>query len=77
MAVAYLWAIVAVSAGLLLIVAGVRKSPWVIPTERNLFHHPLTFIGLFVPERWLWVASILIGMVWIGVGLFFLFQLPR
>ena len=72
----YLFALIAITAGLVLIVGGVRKSPWVIPTDRNLFRHPLTFIGLFVPERWLWVAAIAVGAAWIALAIFIVYSIP-
>jgi hypothetical protein len=72
--VAYLFALIAIAAGLILMVGGIRKSPWITPTERNLFHHPLTFIGLFVPERWLWVSAIVAGVAWIGLGVFVIWR---
>lgn len=36
----YLVALTAISAGVAFVVGGFRKSPWVIPTERNMFLHP-------------------------------------
>jgi len=73
---AYLFALIAIFAGLIMIAGGIRKSPWVIPTERNLFQHPLTFLGMFVPERWLWVAAIVVGAAWIGIAVFVVYRLP-
>jgi hypothetical protein len=72
--VAFLGALIAIVAGLIFIAGGIRKSPWVIPTDQNLFWHPLTFVGLFVPERWLWVAAIVVGAAWIGVAGFVIYR---
>jgi hypothetical protein len=71
---AYLFALIAILAGLIMIAGGIRRSPWIIPTDRNLFQHPLTFLGMFVPERWLWVAAIVVGASWIAVAVFVVYK---
>ena len=75
---AYLFAMFAFIAGSLMIIGGIRRWPWLIdPPDRAVFHHPMPFVSLFFPRKWLPGVAVAIGVLWIAMGVFALYAIPR
>ena len=70
----YLFAILGFIAGLLMIIGGIRKWPWVIdPPDRAVFYHPMPFVSIFFPKKWLPGVAVTIGVLWIATAVFFIY----
>lgn len=74
----YVFALLAFIAGLLMIVGGIRKWPWLIdPPDRAVFYHPMPFVSIFFPRKWLPGVAVAIGVLWIATGVFVIYATSR